>query len=202
MPKLTSIYGTGDSATQILLRKLKPEGKWLILAAGDGRYVLSISKTASRIVATDIDPTELAKLKLQIPSPKIKTKKQDLTRRFPFSKQTFDGVLCTGTLHLFREKTLQRILQETLRVLKPGGHYVFDFAMDIRRTREGKRISYRKNEPNYTEHQARRLWKRLLKKTGHLIRTSSVRNQPVADPKGEYRFSCHFLLISGKKDYK
>ena len=50
-----SIWGTGDKDTLELLKKVEIRGKWLNLAAGDGRYNLNLLEKADFVVASDID---------------------------------------------------------------------------------------------------------------------------------------------------
>ena len=42
---------------------------------------------------------------------KLSTKVVDITKKFPFDDSNFDGVFCTGTLHLFEKETILKILQ-------------------------------------------------------------------------------------------
>ena len=58
----TSIWGTGDKDTLQLLKKIEIHGKWLNLAAGDGRYNLNLLKKADFVVTSDIDESALSKL--------------------------------------------------------------------------------------------------------------------------------------------
>ncbi|MCL5010699.1 MAG: hypothetical protein M1127_00595 [Patescibacteria group bacterium] len=50
-----SIWGKGDKITLSVLRKLKPRGAWLDLAAGDGRYAPTLLKTVNSLVVADKD---------------------------------------------------------------------------------------------------------------------------------------------------
>ena len=58
----TSIWGTGDKGTLELLKKTGIIGKWLNLAAGDGRYNSNLLEKADFVIASDIDENALAKL--------------------------------------------------------------------------------------------------------------------------------------------
>ncbi len=68
-----------------------------------------ILNLSDKVVTVDIDKEELKELEeLEIIVPKnLKNKLEisciDITKKFPFEKNTFDGVFCTGTLHLFDE---------------------------------------------------------------------------------------------------
>ena len=50
----TPIWGFGDKNTLGLLEKTEIRGKWLNLAAGDGRYNLKLLEKADYVVTSDI----------------------------------------------------------------------------------------------------------------------------------------------------
>src|SRR3989344_1657398 len=78
----TSIWGVGDKDTLELLKKIEIRGKWLNLAAGDGRYNLNLLEKADSVVASDIDESALDKLWQNTPEQfksKLKTKVFDIT---------------------------------------------------------------------------------------------------------------------------
>src|SRR3989344_7536359 len=82
----TSIWGTGDKDTLELLKKIGIRGKWLNLAAGDGRYNLNLLEKADFVVASDIDESALNKLWQNTPDDfktKLQTKVFDITKKFP-----------------------------------------------------------------------------------------------------------------------
>src|SRR3990167_2199248 len=131
-----SIWGTGDKDSLELLKKIEIHGKWLNLAAGDGRYNLNLLEKADSVVASDIDESALDKLRQNTPDElraKLQTEVFDVTKKFPFENDSFDGVFCTGTLHLFPTEILRQILSEIDRILKPSGRILIDFATDIKR---------------------------------------------------------------------
>lgn len=126
----TSIWGTGDKETLELLRKIRIRGRWLNLAAGDGRYNQQLLKKADYVVASDVDENALSKLWQTTPEKyrtKLEIKAFDLTNRFPFENNYFDGVFCTGILHIFPRKILEDIIEEADRVLKPDGKIIENF---------------------------------------------------------------------------
>ena len=61
----------------------------------------------------------------------------------------FDGIFCTGTLHLFEKQTIIKILKEIKRILKRNGKIVLDFATDIERLNQKKEKVIFDGEGNY-----------------------------------------------------
>ncbi len=132
----TSIWGLDDKDTKQLLKKIEIHGKWLNLAAGDGRYNLNLLEKADFVVAGDIDESAISKLWHNTPEEykaKLDTKAFNITKKFPFEDNSFEGIFCTGTLHLFPKEVLQKIISEIDRILKPNGKVIIDFATDIKR---------------------------------------------------------------------
>jgi ubiquinone/menaquinone biosynthesis C-methylase UbiE len=197
-----SIWGIGDKDTLQLLKKIEIHGKWLNLAAGDGRYNLSLLEKADLVVASDIDESALSKLWHNTPNQyqsKLKTKSFDITKKFPFEDKSFDGVFCTGTLHLFPKEILQKIISEMDRVLKPNGRVIIDFATDIKRTSpSGKLITFGK-EPLYTLEDAKKTLKNIFRNYQIELQDSEVvEDFEAANP--PYTLNCKFvILIADKK---
>ena len=197
----TSIWGTGDKDTMELLGKIEIHGKWLNLAAGDGRYNLNLLKKADFIVASDIDESALSKLWHNTPKEykeKLDTKAFDITKKFPFEDGLFNGVFCTGTLHLFPKEVLRQIILEIDRVLKPNGRIIIDFATDIKRTSpSGKLIIFGK-EPLYNLKDARKILKNLFRNYQIQMHESEVvEDFEAANP--PYTLNCKFVILIADK---
>ncbi len=162
----TSIWGMGDKETLKLLETIEFHGKWLYLAAGDGRYNINLLEKADLVVASDIDESALGKLWETTPDifkTKLNIEVFDLTKKFPFESASFDGMFCTGALHHFPEEMLRQIFFEIDRILKPSGKIIIDFATDIQRTLTDGTLYIRKHEPIYTIERATTLLNELLK---------------------------------------
>lgn len=197
----TSIWGTGDKETLELLEKIEIHGKYLNLAAGDGRYNANLLEKADFVIASDIDESALSKLwhtTSEKYKTKLATKSFDITKRFPFDNNSFDGVFCTGTLHLFPTKIFENIFYEIDRVLKPNGRTIIDFATDIRRiSPDGKPIIFG-NEPHYALAEAKLLLKKLFKN----YRTQMYESEVVEDFEASnppYLLNCKFILLVADK---
>jgi SAM-dependent methyltransferase len=196
-----SIWGLGDKDTLRLLKKTKINGKWLNLAAGDGRYNLDLLKKADFVIASDIDKSALSKLWHNTPQQyrkKLNVKIFDITKRFPFENNSFDGVFCTGILHLFPREILQQIISEINRVLKLNGKVIIDFAADIKRTSpEGKPIIFGK-EPLYSLTDAEPALKNLFKNYKiKMFKSEVVEDSEASNP--PYTVNCKFVVLMGDK---
>ncbi len=196
-----SIWGNGDKYTIKLLKKSDMKGKWLNLAAGDGRYNLDLLRKVDSVTANDIDESALSKLYHNTPEkyrPNLKIKSFDITKKFPFKSKEFDGVFSTGNLHLFPTNIFRKIFLEMDRVLKSNGKVFIDFATDIKReTINGKLITFGK-EPGYSLDNAKKLLPDIFKKYKTEIYQSSVEEE---NKKGSpaYKFSCNFIIMIAQK---
>ena len=198
----TSIWGTGDKDTLELLRNIEIHGKWLNLAAGDGRYNTLLLKKADQIVAADIDQSALDKLKRNTAEDlqkKLKTKAVNLIEPFPFDDNSFDGIFCAGTLHLFPKDQLVDIFRELDRVLKHRGQLIIDFATDIKRVLPDGTLYIKEEETQYTLDEAKEFLKTLLPDYMLDMLESSVPEEEVVIGNVTYKFNCNFLLLTGQK---
>lgn len=197
-----SVWGASDRATLKYLDNADISGKWLNLAAGDGRYNLNLLKKADFVVASDIDDGALSKLWHNTPKEyrgKLQTKVFDMAGRFPFRDAFFDGVLCTGTLHLFPKETALGIFGEIGRVLKPMGKLIVDFATDVKRVLPGEGLYTIKNEPLYAMEEGKRFLREALKDYDLLLHESEVPEEEIREGNRTYNFSCRFILATGRK---
>jgi len=196
-----SVWGVEDKATLAVLKKINLKGRWLNLAAGDGRYNLNLLKRADSVVASDIDKIALNKLWSNTPvkyRSKLKISVFDVTKKFPFKDNYFDGVFSVGALHLLPRRTLLKVLKEIGRVLNKNGKIIIDFATDIKRTTfAGKFITIGK-EPLYRLQEARETLKKLFKNYKVKIYESEVCPE-IVKAKIPYRFSCKFIILVADK---
>ena len=196
-----SIWGLGDKDTLKILKRININGKWLNIAAGDGRYNLNLLKKASFVVASDIDKSALSKLWYNTPNkykPKLKIKAFNIIKKFPFKNSSFNGVFCTGTLHLFQKKILKNIIAEIDRVLKPNGKVVIDFATDIKRTSPNNKFITFGKEPLYTLKDAKRILENLFKNYKiKMYKLRVIESFEGANP--PYILNCRFILLIANK---
>lgn len=197
-----SVWGTEDKATNDLLESLKITGKWLNLCAGDGRFNNHLLSSANEVIAVDIDESALQKLIRITPKilrNKLTTKALNITKPFPFEDNTFDGVFCVGTLHLFPKPIFKNIFSEIERVLKHSGQIIIDFATDIKRAYPEGNLWVVENEPNYSLKEALVFLKKIFKEYDVNIITDKVEPEKVKLDDKEYIFTSNFILIDAIK---
>jgi SAM-dependent methyltransferase len=197
-----SIWGSGNRDILKLLKRIRIRGRWLNLAAGDGRYNQSLLRKADSVVVSDIDAGALSKLWRYTPKEyklKLKTEIFDITKRFPFEDHTFDGVFCTGILHLFPKHVFMKIFAEIDRVLRPNGRIIIEFVTDIKRIApNGKRIVFG-DEPQYTLSEAKKLLRKTFRNYMIKMLESEVPEEDFAQANPPYKFSCKLILLIADK---
>jgi len=197
-----SIWGSEDHATVQALSITPIKGRWLNVCAGDGRFNVRLLEKADEVVAFDIDPSALSKLRevtREDLRKKLVLQTGNVTEHFPFEDSSFDGVFCTGTLHLFPETILRHITSEIDRVLRPHGKIILDYATDIKREFPDGSLYVVPGEPNPTLEEGMRLLKDCFPGYQTNVASSSVEPEEVVTPKHRYIFSSNFFLFTGQK---
>lgn len=198
-----SIWGSEDDITVQAIESSSVHGRWLNVCAGDGRFSARLLQKVDDVVAFDIDESALSKLEAVTPQElrkKLTIQSGNVTDRFPFEDGLFDGVFCTGTLHLFPEKVLRHITTEIDRVLCSGGSIILDYATDIRRERPDGSLYTVKDEPSLTLEKGIALLKSCFPSFQTNITTASIPPEEVIiSPEHRYVFRSNLLLITGKK---
>ena len=191
-----SKWGIEEKETLAAINKIGFKGNILDVAAGDGRFINSLLEISDTVTAIDIDENELNNLKGI--SNKIYTEVVDITKTFPYGDNSFDGIFCTGTLHLFNKETISFILSEMNRCLKPGGKIVLDFATDIERLDiNGNKVVFA-GEGNYKTNESIELFKEELNNFSLDIQVSTFKEEDLDDI--EYKsIKGNFLIVSGVK---
>lgn len=197
-----SKWGIEESETLKAIEQLNLNGYVLNVAAGDGRFNNAILKSADKVIAIDLADFELELLKRDCSETlkdKLITQVVDITEKFPFEKESFDGIFCTGTLHLFDKETIQKILEEMIRILKPNGKLLLDFATDIKRLdKENNPVVFAK-EGNYQTKDAIAFFQNQLKEFDLNIQVSTFTEEDLSDNTGYHFITGNFLIISGIK---
>jgi len=95
-------------------------------AAGTGivtRALLRSLPAGASIVATDLNQPMLDHAAGQVPSGRVSWQKAD-AQALPFPDRAFDAMVCQFGVMFFPDK--QQAYREARRVLKPGGHFIFN----------------------------------------------------------------------------
>ena len=117
------------------------QGRVLETAAGTGIVTRALAKALPReveIVATDLNQAmlDLASGKLQAPN--VRWQQAD-AQALPFDDASFDAVVCQFGVMFFPDK--QAGYREALRVLKPGGRFLFNVWDSLDRNEVSRIIS-------------------------------------------------------------
>jgi SAM-dependent methyltransferase len=106
-------------------------GDLLEIAAGTGVVTRALARTlpaSVTITATDINPAMLARARSHPGLERVTWEEADALA-LPFADRSFDCVLCQFGVMFFSDKA--QAFRETLRVLRPGGLYLFNVWGDL-----------------------------------------------------------------------
>lgn len=196
-----SKWGAEEKETLNAINKIGFKGKVLNIAAGDGRFNEKLLELADEVVAVDINEKELKELENKCPKEfknKLKTKSIDITKKFPFEENAFDGIFCTGALHLFDIETIKNILSEIKRVLKNNGKILLDFATDISRLDFNNNTVTFNGEGNYTLEQGINIFRNNLRNFEFNIEKANFKEENLDRTVGYKVIKGNFLIISGE----
>lgn len=201
-----STWGKGEELTLNTIKEEAIKGKWLDLAAGDGRYLNELLQKVDKLVLGDIDANELKKAQKSLSQEqrkKTSIKVFDITKKFPFENSTFDGVFCTGTLQLFNKEKLDFIFLEISRILKYKGKLIIDFATDVNKILPNGKKAPITDKPNYSlvweKNEVRKMLKDMLKGYDLKFEESVFRDDLTKDPSYGFVIEGNFFLVIGIK---
>jgi SAM-dependent methyltransferase len=106
-------------------------GDLLEIAAGTGVVTRALARTlpaSVAITATDINPAMLARARSHTGLERVTWQEADALA-LPFADRSFDCVLCQFGVMFFPDKA--QAFREALRVLRPGGRYLFNVWGDL-----------------------------------------------------------------------
>ncbi len=102
---------------------LRPGQEVLEVGCGMGRHTLALVREDIRLVACDLSPDLLARLRNAVPTPKLETLCCDVAELPRHTNRRFDRVVGFFTLHHFFD--LRAAFQGIASVLQPGGRVAF-----------------------------------------------------------------------------
>ncbi len=118
--------------TGILFELVRPDSSKRILdvATGTGTAALPLASRGARVTGIDLTRPMLARAqsKAQEQGARDLTLAQANARLLPFADATFDAATCLMLFHLLPRDIYGATLTEMIRVLKPGGIAVVEFA--------------------------------------------------------------------------
>jgi SAM-dependent methyltransferase len=111
----------------------------LDVGCAGGEHSLWLLEHAARVVALEANPKmyEIARRRL---APEVEVRLHDLREPLPLSKESFDLVFSSLTLHYARD--WEPLLREFHRVTRPGGALVFSTHHPCRGLHEGLGVDY------------------------------------------------------------
>ena len=122
------VYSNGDRILRNLQKVTSLKGlRVLEVGAGTGRDSFPLAQCGARVVQLDYSVQSLAILKGLAAEQKIPVEiVGGDTFSLPFRDESFDVVFHQGLLEHFREPAAEKLLNENLRVLRPGGLLLVD----------------------------------------------------------------------------
>ena len=173
-------YNSAKAVAFVLSKALPLPGRILEIGTGKGRFLAALLKKVRRVITVDLDPAEQRFARLNVAFEGLSRKARFIhadAARLPFDMGRFDAVVSLNALHHL--ENWRAVIEEALRVLKPGGKLVLaDF------NRDGFRIFDRLHRMEGRVHQRFPYLSsdilRFLRKRGCRVRTFTGCNQWVA----------------------
>lgn len=112
-----------------LLEKHTKRGALVLeVACGTGHTTELLCKSDRRLIACDLTRPMMEQARARTAAAvHLPVFVEANAKRLPFPDNHFDAIVSTRFLHLFRHSEQREILEEMLRVLKPGGLLLVDF---------------------------------------------------------------------------
>ena len=123
-----SVGGEGRFRTLALQGlPLNPDTRVLDLCCGSGQTTGVLAARSQQVTGLDVSPLSLGRAAQRVPAA---TYVEALAEEMPFPDECFDLVHISVALHEMKPEELRQILQQTYRVLAPGGVFA---AIDLHR---------------------------------------------------------------------
>jgi len=110
--------------------------------SGGGTELILEYFSPQQIIATDLDPRLISLAKRNVKNKKVTFEKADATK-LTYENEGFDAVFDYGVIHHIPLPEWKKCLNETYRVLKPGGKlFVWDLSIEFFNTVYGRIIKF------------------------------------------------------------
>ncbi len=123
---VTSAVHADTDALQEVVNVLAPKKTWTVLdiATGGGHVAKAVAPYVNHVVAADLTKTMLQTAKDYLQSASVHNVSYVMAdaEQLPFLDRDFDAVTCRIAAHHFPNPKL--FIQESARVLHPGGHFL------------------------------------------------------------------------------
>ena len=121
------VYANTDRIRRNLARNMDLRGKRILeVGAGTGRDSFYMAQDGAELVLLDYSMNSLKIIRRLLPNTDHISAVGGDAFSLPFPDGSFDAVFHQGLLEHFREPEARRLLEENIRVLKPGGLLVVD----------------------------------------------------------------------------
>jgi ubiquinone/menaquinone biosynthesis C-methylase UbiE len=121
------VYANTDRIRRNLSRNMDLRGTRILeVGAGTGRDSFYMAQDGAELVLLDYSMNSLKIIKALLPNTDHISAVGGDAFGLPFPDNSFDAVFHQGLLEHFREKDARRLLEENIRVIKPGGLLVVD----------------------------------------------------------------------------
>jgi ubiquinone/menaquinone biosynthesis C-methylase UbiE len=150
------------------------------VGTGTGRLALLLAEEGDHeVVGIDVSPAmlevaEYFRLSSSSPAAKQVSFRLASAQRMPFRNESFDAVVCRLVLH--HSQKPDRILQEVMRLLKPGGTLIFADLLGpddpVKRATQNT-IEARRN-PSHVAAQSAEQYRKLISNSGFTIENEAV----------------------------
>lgn len=145
--KINSPYGEPNQETLALFADLPRGSKIGDIGGGEGRYALPLANMGHRVILSDVDLPHLVRGKeknrlVGAEEGVIIPVEMDATKDFPMRENSLEAVLNAGFGYLIPPDELGDLFGKMVKVVKPGGLIVFEFATnrDRRDRKDGKSL--------------------------------------------------------------